>query len=984
LNLIKLNKKGRNGSIIAAAAIIALSLLLGLRTINDYPAHIHAWAQGDWYAISLGFQDNGFDLFHPETNIYNKQFPGWWKVDYGNTVTSVDFPIHCYIVALLMRIFGTSAPWVYRGWTLLCSIIGLFFLFLLGRRLTSRTVKSLFVVTVALTSPLYAYYFNNFLVSAPALALVSVGLWAYVKYYQTDSGRHWNIAIAFLTVATMMRTSHAVVLVAVFSFELLRVFRKESPFLKRLPAVVLSLILIVGYMLWNAHLRDANGSLFLNSLALPRSWDDVVNVRNNMRERWMYRYFSELQQIIIACVAGLALVSLLIRRKRLVEKQPRKLNITFLLLIWIVGEVAFCVAMMGQFVDHDYYYLDSLFLPVLFMLILALRRLPCLRGIFALVGWIVLISLAGPMYNNAKHELAKTLAEKDRSMECFANYEGSDVWLDEQGVPRDARILSLFSYPQNTPFIQMGRKGYSIMWFDEDIVEQAVSFPYDYIVVEDDRVRELFNIEVCGFMKYMRRLSGNGRISLAVMEDTVVNRTVDDFFFEPDYVQLYNGRFAVNRAEWFPLMLNYRAEFREKDGCLRVVPMKYYGGDDISEHFDTIASWGFNAVRVCLDVMGEGGDTAAMYAATRRMVQLAESAGLRVMLLIKPPLDDYWKSYTIGLLKRLADMPALWAYDFMNEPLYFDPVPDRPKEEAVEIVRGWRDMVRRYAPRQLFTVATAEPIEVFEWDPSMLPVDFIEMHTYHPLRVHSEMWWYSHFCGKPWMVGETGLPADGDSVSYIEQERFMLETYSYARVNGAIGYGWWEFQDCPSGVNFEAQYTGLRDAQGRRKPAADMVASLQNLCMGQAERTMPVNYYNMLDYRNLAVTGMVVDEQGVPVNGAVIRGWNDDWSVGVNTYSDGNGCFRLVSNDICTHFEVSAPGCSRVKFDNAKLFPTNLSLPDRQREYQSIPLTGWNLWYHSESTTKDEIISNKKDFAAPNARTASLGIVKLIKRDKRQ
>ena len=144
-----------------------------------------------------------------------------------------------------------------------------------------------------------------------------------------------------------------------------------------------------------------------------------------------------------------------------------------------------------------------------------------------------------------------------------------------------------------------------MMWLDDCIVQQAVSFPYDYIVVEDCKVRELFDIKVCGFMKYMRRISGNGRVSLAVMEDTVVNRTVDDFFYEPDYVQLYNGHFAVNRSEWFPLMLNYRAEFREKDGRLRVVPMKYYGGDDISSHFDTIASWGFNAVRVCLDVMDE-------------------------------------------------------------------------------------------------------------------------------------------------------------------------------------------------------------------------------------------------------------------------------------------------------------------------------------------------------------------------------------------
>lgn len=435
------------------------------------------------------------------------------------------------------------------------------------------------------------------------------------------------------------------------------------------------------------------------------------------------------------------------------------------------------------------------------------------------------------------------------------------------------------------------------------------------------------------------------------------------------YVALRGGHFVLDGEPWFPLMLNYKAFIRNGE----VVPAPWYTGGGIREHFDTIASWGFNAVRVCLDVMDEGGDTAAMYLATRRMVQQADSAGLRVMLLIKPPLDDYWRAYTIGLMKRLADLPALWAYDMMNEPLYFDPEPRRDKEEAVAIVRQWRQLVRTYAPHQLFTVATAEPIEVFEWDPSMLPVDFIEMHTYHPLRVQAEMWWYSHYCGKPWMVGETGLPADGDSVPYRDQVAFMWETYRYAKINGAAGYGWWEFQDCPEGVNFEAQYTGLRDAQGVRKAAAALPKKLPGICLGvalDADRLPPANYGNMLAYSNLAVTGKVFDTDGQPIEGAVVRGWNDDWSVGVNTYTDSTGSFRLVSNDVCVHFEVSAPGCSRQKFNRTSLFSSVPELPCRDREYQQIPLLGW-------STGNMLLPCEPMRFAATGATEADMGIVQL-------
>lgn len=409
-----------------------------------------------------------------------------------------------------------------------------------------------------------------------------------------------------------------------------------------------------------------------------------------------------------------------------------------------------------------------------------------------------------------------------------------------------------------------------------------------------------------------------------------------------DYVGLQDGHFVLNGKEWFPIMLNYKVEMQRVGDSLEVVPVSYYNGGSVREHFDTIASWGFNAVRVCLDVLSSEGDSASMFRATRRMVQTADSAGLRVMLLIKPPFEPYWQSYTKGLLRHLSDLPALWAYDFMNEPLYFDPEERRDKQSAVSLVAEWRHWVRTLAPRQLFTVALAEPIEVFEWDPALLPVDFIEMHTYHPLRVASEMWWYSHYAGKPWMIGETGLPADNDSVPYQWQCQFLTSTFYLAEMLGAIGYGWWEFQDSPAGVNFEAQYTGLRDSTGKAKLAADMKLVL-NTCRGidyEAER--PVNYFNMLAYTNICLTGRVVDEDGNPIEGAVLRGWNEDWSVGMNTFTDEDGRFTLYSNDYCVHFELSAAGMTHLKFDRRNLHYINIgrldpnALPNRDREYQQI------------------------------------------------
>lgn len=455
----------------------------------------------------------------------------------------------------------------------------------------------------------------------------------------------------------------------------------------------------------------------------------------------------------------------------------------------------------------------------------------------------------------------------------------------------------------------------------------------------------------------------------------------------PDYVGLDDGCFSINGETWFPVMLNYKAEMHHVGDSIEVVPASYYHGNDMRQHFDTIVAWGFNAIRLCLDVLDSDMDSSAMFRATRRAIQKADSAGLRVMLLIKPPFEPYWQSYTKGLLRTLADLPALWAYDFMNEPLYFDPEPKRDKLDAVRIATEWRHWVRTYAPHQLFTIATSEPIEVFEWDPSMLPVDFIEMHTYHPLRVQSEMWWYSHYCNKPWMIGETGLPADNDSVPYNWQCAFMFEIHRYAKLHGAAGFGWWEFQDCPQGVNFEAQFTGLSDKNGIRKPAADIPTYFGYVCLGflsDKENQPPANYYNMLDYRNICLTGQIIDEKTKqPVEGALIRGWNEDWSVGMNTYTDSNGRFTLFSNDFNTHFEVSAPGMSHLKFNRKNIRYKNIdgidekNLPDRSREYQQIDYRQYLCFESDEMLVgflnPDSIAFNHFSL------TADLGTIKLSK-----
>jgi hypothetical protein len=205
------------------------------------------------------------------------------------------------------------------------------------------------------------------------------------------------------------------------------------------------------------------------------------------------------------------------------------------------------------------------------------------------------------------------------------------------------------------------------------------------------------------------------------------------------------------------------------------------------------------------------------------------------------------------------------------------------------------------------------------------------------------------------MIGETALPADGDSITYDEQRQFMKEVYRRVVDCGGRGLGWWEFQDSPYGT-FEAKYTGVLNHEGTTttkdgrytiigtiKPVVEEISKFKDYTP-QANCMPMVNYYNMLGYRNIVLCGKIVNGMDdKPVEGAVISGWNENWGVGINTFTNEKGEFTLYSNDVCVHFEISAPKMTKLKFDYiTKYYPitesgiTLQSLPDQYLEYHTI------------------------------------------------
>lgn len=488
----KLNQWGR---MIALLVIVLLPCYLSRHTMNEGPAFIHAWAMGDRYSLAVGFVENGMDLFHPQTGVYNKQFPHDWHYPFETTITAVDFPAHEYVIAFWMRLFGTTDPWVFRLWTLIISIVGLVFLFESAMLITQSWIPSLLAIVVAITSPIYTYYCNSYLPGMPSLAMSAIGLWCYLKSRQSatnDKKKNllfFYLSIFSITIAAMMRTTFAIFLVAILGFELLRILRKETGFWKKVPAVLISAACVFGYMAWNAHLRAIHGSLFLDHLLPARDWEDAKSLLLKAKENWGKQYFlkAHYQLTIILAILVVLIRVLKPKDKRTEEKQP--LSLWLLLGIYLVGNVLFAIVMIKQWPDHDYYFLDTFFLPSILLLILLLKNIPQPQSIWSILASFVLVfCLSWSFINLDKRIQYKRRDLNDRAYQTYLHFKDSDKFLSDNGVARDAKILALDVYPQNGPFIQMGRKGYTLMWFVDERVYEAFSWDYDYIVIENSRM----------------------------------------------------------------------------------------------------------------------------------------------------------------------------------------------------------------------------------------------------------------------------------------------------------------------------------------------------------------------------------------------------------------------------------------------------------------------------------------------------------------
>ncbi len=332
-------------------------------------------------------------------------------------------------------------------------------------------------------------------------------------------------------------------------------------------------------------------------------------------------------------------------------------------------------------------------------------------------------------------------------------------------------------------------------------------------------------------------------------------------------------------------------------------------------------------------------DISDYFDAVALVLDLAYAHKIRVVLLVKTVLLDKERENMLEkFASRFSGHPGLMAYDFFNEPLYFD----RAFHEKIEIVKSvarWNGIVKKNAPHQLTTIGLVGIREVFEWDPSLLPVDFVSFHPYEfePEQVRNEIYWYGKHVNKPWIIGETAIPADNIKVSYETQKKFAEDTFRQSYHCGASGYSWWQYKDV-DWKRYHANFMGILSLQGTTlTPSGYLVSGTCKpvaavfLAFSAYRQSLPCsllpNYYNYTEKTKKTkclLTGKVLDKKKRPVSGAVIMVWNKDYSVSYHTVSKADGSFELKSPVMPFQWIASYCGLSTAKgWFSGKKSPAN-------------------------------------------------------------
>ena len=464
-----------------------------------FPSHIHAWTQSDRFALALKFLDNDFNLFKPQTYNLASQ----------DGITGVDLPLGEWLVALLMQVFQSREPFIFRSAQLAYALVGYAFLFRLGLAQGHKQLKASSLVLFAFSAPILTYYQNGFIPSVSSFSTALIAYYYYFQFKKNDNLKFFKLGVFLMGLACLIRSPFNLFLFAMFLQELGGWLKKGRIIWPQFRSFVFVYSLILGYNLYKNYLNQTYGSQFLTSLLPANSLLELGQLSLLVLKRWAFQLLSPAHYLLWFT----SLIALILALKHRKIQDPLNLALAQQTLWISLGACVYYLLMTKQFIDHEYYFIDSFYLPIIFSLSLGLKQLPIEQN-WQKLG-LVLGLIAGIYASKQIQDLKYAETLWDRGEITRKNFIGAAQFLDELKISRQAKLLILDAYSTNAPLILAGRNGHTVLNTTNDHLVKALNeLEFDYIIIQDVFIPSDIVHYYPQILQRLERLGGNGRLSV--------------------------------------------------------------------------------------------------------------------------------------------------------------------------------------------------------------------------------------------------------------------------------------------------------------------------------------------------------------------------------------------------------------------------------------------------------------------------------------
>jgi len=481
-------------------SLIGISCLYGYHKIIDYPPYsIHQWRQADGLSVALNYYEEGMNFFEPKIHFN-------YSVE-GRAVG--EFPVLYYLNAAIWKITGHS-HFTARLFNLLLVYLGLFALYKTVIEMNNSHFLAMFIPLIVFSSPLIAFYSNNFLVNVPALSLMFICWYYFIRYFKDKKIKYLVLLACFATLSILLRTTMIIGFVPVlllFLLEKIRYFKKNI-FVNNfwLEGLLLSLpcLSIVFWLVFVRSYNASSDSVYYLTTIRPiweLSREEIIKTWHMLSENIMPSVY---HPGILFLTGILIMVMLMVIREISSYMIVFNISILILLLLYLL----FWYANLNV---HDYYLIELfLLIPPLFIALadFVKKHLSLIYKSAEIKILVLTILIFSVGHSTAKTRLKYHSTENifihlflpEREIELWdwfhwdyetrlKAYETITPYLRSLGIEREDFVVSIPDPSPNISLYFMDQKGFTSLYQDGKTVREQLDFfndrGADYLIIND-------------------------------------------------------------------------------------------------------------------------------------------------------------------------------------------------------------------------------------------------------------------------------------------------------------------------------------------------------------------------------------------------------------------------------------------------------------------------------------------------------------------